>query len=167
MYKEGDLIIYGGDGVCKVVSIGPAPFSSLDQTKLYYTLAPLYRSGTVYAPTDVSVTMRPILTEEEALALIRRIPSMEPEQLSFSGSREAQQGYKAMLQTYDIENLVKLIRIIYTKNAQAIASKRSYSHVEERFLKRAQELLHGELAAALHIPVGEVAAFITNTVKDE
>ena len=45
MYKEGDLIIYGGDGVCKVLSIGPAPFASLDQTRQYYTLAPLYRAG--------------------------------------------------------------------------------------------------------------------------
>lgn len=167
MYREGDLIIYGGEGVCRVVSIGPAPFASLDQSKLYYTLTPLYRTGTVYAPTDVSVTMRAILTREEALSLISRIDTMESEPLSFSSTREAQQGYKAILQTYDIENLVKLIRIIYRKNADAIAAKKSYSNMEERFLKRAQELLHGELAASLGIPVGEVADFIKRTAKAE
>ena len=160
MYQPGDLIIYGGEGVCRVAAIGPAPIAAADPERLYYTLTPLYRQGVIYAPTDVTVPMRPILSREEALDLIRSIPTMAPDTAEFSDAKQAAQQYKALLQTYDYANLLRLIRMIYAKNEQAITQGKAYSHVEERFLKRARELLHGELAVALGVAPGEVEPLI-------
>ena len=47
MFTEGQLVIYGGEGVCRIAAVGPSSLSGTDKTKLYYTLTPLTRSGTV------------------------------------------------------------------------------------------------------------------------
>ena len=41
MYQPGDLIIYGGEGVCRVESVGPLALSDVKSDQLYYPLQPL------------------------------------------------------------------------------------------------------------------------------
>lgn len=165
MYQVGDLIIYGGEGVCRVAAVGPAPIAAADPGRLYYTLTPVYRKGVVYAPTDVDVPMRPALSREEALSLIRSIPTMDQNTLEFADAKQAALEYKALLQTYDHGNLLRLIRAIYAKNERAIVQGKSYSHVDEKFLKRARELLHGELAVSLGVEPDEVERMIREAVE--
>ena len=69
MYQIGTLIVYGGEGVCRVKAIGPLEMSGVQKGREYYTLAPLYRSGTIFAPVDTSVYTSPIMTREQADAL--------------------------------------------------------------------------------------------------
>ena len=79
MYQVGQWIIYGGEGACQVEAIGPLAMRGANREKLYYTLAPAYRSGKVYAPVDGQVFSRPILSRDEAEALVRAIPGMKPD----------------------------------------------------------------------------------------
>ena len=167
MYQVGDLIIYGGEGVCRVEAVGPSPVRGSNPGRLYYTLAPMYRSGLIYAPTDVRVPMRPILTEGEARELIRGIPEMNSSFEASGNSREAALQYKNLLQTYEERNLLCLIRSIYCKNQRAIAQGKGYGRTEEHYLKRAQELLHGELAVSLNIPVEQVEETIARTLESQ
>lgn len=167
MYQAGDLIVYGGEGVCRVEALGKAPVAAADQDRRYYTLAPLYHSGVIYAPTDVSIPMRPILSREAAWALIRGIPHMEGEMACPQDAKQAAQEYRAVLQTYDCENLLRLIRLIYNKNSEAISMGKSYGQTDDKFLKRAKELLYGELAISLDIPLDEVEQTIIRTVEAE
>lgn len=41
MYQIGDLIVYGGEGVCRVEEIGVPKISGINKQRQYYTLAPL------------------------------------------------------------------------------------------------------------------------------
>ena len=75
MFTEGQLVIYGGEGVCRIAAVGPSSLSGTDKTKLYYTLTPLTRSGTVLTPVDTKVLMRPILSRQEAEDFIASCPS--------------------------------------------------------------------------------------------
>lgn len=159
MFHTGDLIIYGGEGVCRVTAVGPA--------RLYYTLTPVYHKGTVYAPTDGAVPMRPALNREDALALIRAIPTMQPAQAERPDSRQAAAEYNALLKTYETENLLRLIRMIYCKNEKAIAAGKQYSELDKRFLRRACELLHEELAAALGAKPSEIEGLIRKAAEPE
>ena len=68
------MIVYGNEGVCRVEEIGTPKISGVDKHREYYTLAPIYREGKVFTPVDSKVFMRPVITREEALALIDRIP---------------------------------------------------------------------------------------------
>ena len=65
MFAAGDLVVYGGEGVCRVEGVGAPSLPGMDKTRLYYTLSPLYRSGQVMTPVDTQVLMRPLLTAEE------------------------------------------------------------------------------------------------------
>ncbi len=71
MYAAGELVVYGGEGVCRVEGVGAPSLPGMDKTRLYYTLSPLYRSGQVMTPVDTQVLMRPLLTPEETAQLGR------------------------------------------------------------------------------------------------
>ena len=76
MFETGDLIIYGNSGVCKVAQVGTPNVKAFDQTKLYYTLQPLYSTETIYTPVDTDVFMRPVISRSQAEELIHQIPSI-------------------------------------------------------------------------------------------
>lgn len=63
----------------------PKGISGIPEDKLYYTLAPLYSAGLIYAPLDTPVLMRPVLTREAAEKLIAQIPSIREDDC---GSRD-------------------------------------------------------------------------------
>lgn len=78
MFQIGELVVYGGEGVCRVESIGVPAIAGMDKQRQYYTLQPLYRSGQVLTPVDTKVLMRPIMTAEAALAFIAALPDLPP-----------------------------------------------------------------------------------------
>lgn len=63
--------------------------------------------------------------------------------------------------------LVRLIRAIYAKGRKAAGKGRRLGQVDERSMKRAQEMLHGELAAALEISVDQVADYISRRIEEK
>ena len=77
MFSVGEKIIYGENGVCTVESIAPLS-GSTDGDKLYYHLRPLIGSGKYFAPVDSGAFMRPVMSRDEAEALIDAIPDIEP-----------------------------------------------------------------------------------------
>ena len=76
------------------------------------------------------------------------------------------QHYDAMLKTHRCEDLIDLTMSIYAKKENMRRQKRRFGSVDERFLKQAEDLLFGELAAALEIPRNEVRGYITARVQD-
>lgn len=162
MYQIGTLIVYGGEGVCRVEAIGPLEMSGVQKGREYYTLAPLYRSGTIFAPVDTSVYTRPIMTREQADALIDQIPEIPAEVYENSNPRLLNEHYQALLKSYDCVDLIRLIRAVYQKGRKAEQRGKHLGQVDERNMKRAEEMLHGELAAALDIPVDNVKDYIAD-----
>lgn len=160
MYEIGDLIVYAGEGVCRVEEIGVPPMTGINKQRQYYTLKPLYREGMVYAPVDTQVFMRPVITREDADALIDRIPEIEPEVYENSNLRFLNEYYQAQLQNYNCEGLIKLIRSTYAKREVMIGRGKKLGLVDQRYMKRAQDMLHGEFAVALGIERTEVPGYI-------
>ena len=68
MFSVGDKIIYNESGVCTVETIAPL---DLSDGRLYYHLQPLVGSGKYFSPVDSGAFMRPVISQEEAEALIR------------------------------------------------------------------------------------------------
>ena len=165
MYQIGEQIVYGGEGVCRVADIGPLDMRGAQKGTQYYTLIPLYRDGKIFVPVDSGVYTRPVMSREEAEALIDRIPSIPTEIFESSNPRVLNEQYQTYLKSYDCENLVRLIRAVYAKGRSAEERGRHLGQVDERSMKRAEEMLHGELAAALGIPVDEVKDYITRRIE--
>ena len=139
----------------------------MDSDRLYYTLEPLYHGGVIYAPLDTPVPMRPVLSRDEAEGLISGIPAMRSQYARQADSKLAAAEYKACLATYDPTNLLHLIRKIYIKNKEAITAGKGYGQIDDRFLKRAKELLYGELAVSLGIAREQVESAIVRAVEGD
>lgn len=165
MYCTGDLIIYSGEGVCRVESVGPLDMPGTNKAKLYYTLQPIYREGKIFIPVDTSVFMRPVITCEEAETLIRRIPEIEGEVYETCNLRMLNEHYQSLLQSHDCEDMLQLIKAVYTKQKESLAMGKKPGLVDERYMKRAEDILYGELAVALDIPKDSVLDYITNILE--
>ena len=162
MYEIGQLIVYGNEGVCRVEEIGTPKISGVDKHRDYYTLAPIYREGKVFTPVDSKVFMRPVISREEALALIDRIPEMTAEVYENANLRFLNEHYQHCLQNYTCADLLQLIKDVRAKRCRMIERGKKLGLVDERYMKRAEEMLHGELAAALNMTREQVPQFIAD-----
>ncbi len=165
MYQPGDMIVYGSTGVCRVKEITKQEFKK-GEAKLFYALDPLYQDGVIYTPVDTKVFMRPVITEEEADALIDKIPTMETAAYHNSVLRELEDHYAAYLKSHECGDLIELAMSIYAKKQDLASQHRKFGAVDERFMKRAEDLLYGELAVALKIGRDQVGTYISNRVKN-
>ncbi|MBR3641465.1 MAG: CarD family transcriptional regulator [Oscillibacter sp.] len=167
MYQLGDLIVYGATGVCRVEAIlSSSELGGAADGRTYYRLAPLYQSGTVYTPADnEKVPMRPVISREEAEALIDSISSRSPEAVCADTSQALAQYYHGVLHRPDCGALIELTMSIYRKRVQAEEQNRRLGSVDERYMKQAERLLFGELAVALDIPCEDVPAYIARRVE--
>jgi len=162
MYQAGEYIVYGTSGVCKVESVGDSPYST-DKDRTYYKLTPIAGTETIYIPVDSPVYTRPVITKAEAEELIHAIPTVEAEHIEVRSPRLIGEHYEAVLHTHDCHDLVQLIKTVYAKSRR---SGRRVSQIDQRYRKRAEELLHSELSVALGIPFSEVRNYISNALGD-
>lgn len=160
MFAAGDLVIYGGEGVCRVESVGIPTTAGIDKTKSYYTLAPLYRTGQVMTPVDTGVLMRPVMTAEEAAEFLRQLPQLPPEEPEGTGQRAIKEHYHAVVMSYDCHRMAAMIKHVCQRRCWAQKRGRKVSQLDERYLRRAEEQLYGELAVALNIQRQEVCQYI-------
>lgn len=165
MYQVGDLVVYGSEGVCRVEEIGVPKISGVNKQRQYYTLAPLYREGKIFTPVDSPVFMRPIVTREEALELIRGIPEMEAVIYENSNLRFLNEHYQSCIQNYSCGDLLQMIKDIYAKRRVLRERGKKMGLVDERYMKRAEEMLHGEFAVALGIERDAVPGYIRQAVE--
>ncbi len=163
MYSVGQMIVYGASGVCRVEAVEPqknAPAGMKD--RLYYRLKPLYDQGVVYTPVETTVAMRPLLTRDEADALIRAIPDIAPAPCESRSPQLLGEHYKSFFVSHRAEDLLRLIKTVYLK--MKIGGPRALGKTDQHYLKRAEDLLYKEFAAALELPVDGVKPYIEQTL---
>ena len=168
MYEINDLIMYGSTGVCKVSDITKPDFAGSDEDKLYYVLEPLYQTGVIYAPVDNErVFMRPVITEDEAKDLIDQIPEIHTEIYKNSSMQQLTKHYQSILDTHGCRELLELTKSIHMKKIDASKHNRHLGQIDKKFMKRAEDLLFGEFAAALNISRDDVQRYIQNRLEEK
>lgn len=166
MFEVGSLLIYDTTGVCKVLEIGvPSGLPVANKDRMYYKLAPVFGSGTIYIPVDTKVFMRKVITHEEAEALIRKIPEIREDICETHNQKVLEDHYKASLMTHECEDLVQLIKTVYAKQKHLEKNGKKAGKTDQTYMKRAKQLLHEELSVALGIPVAEVEGYITRSIE--
>lgn len=168
MFQPGELVVYGLTGVCRVLEIARPNISMTDAGRDYYILKPLYQDGVIYTPVDQAKTpMRPVMSREEAEALIDQIPEIKVDYPKNLSNTDLSREYSQKLKSQDHLELMKLTMELYVKNQDAKEKKRHLGSVDERYWKQAEQLLHGELATALGIPLEELKGYIAKRVGKE
>lgn len=166
MYQTGELILYGGTGVCRVMEIVSKKPGRGEPEKQYYILAPLYQTGTITTPVNnTKIFTRPVITREEALSLIDKIPGIEAEAYHNQNLQQLENHYKSVLESHDCLDLLRLTMSTYRKKKEREEAKLKFGAVDRRYMERAEELLYGELAVALDIARESVEAFIQERLQ--
>ena len=137
MFQPGDMVVYGSTGVCKVEEVAALQGAKgPDKNKKYYRLNPLQQDGVIYAPVDnAKVPMRPVISAEEAEALIDLIPSISPSACRASTLQALAQHYQSAVRSSDCRDLIGMMKSIYNKRQIVEAQKRRLGMVDERYMK--------------------------------
>lgn len=164
MFKIADKVVYGETGVCIIEDICEKEFIK-NQKKMYYVLRPVQANGNIiYAPLENNkIAMRKIITKDQAKALIKQIPSIvenmeATDDLTF-------QDYKNEIISHNPDKLVELTARIYNKKRVVSLQKKRLNAIDEKYMKIAENLLFGELAEALEIPIEDVPKYISNVIE--
>lgn len=162
MYAIGDKIIYGENGVCTVEKIAPLEMSGASADKLYYYLTPYTGTGTYFAPVDSSTFMRPVMSRAEAEALIDAIPGIPPAVCNDSRFNHVDAYYRELFKLHTCEALVSIVKGLHAR----MSERKTKSSRAESTMKRAKDILHGELAVALEMDICEVEAYIAARIGE-
>ena len=133
---------------------------------LYYTLRPLEDSCSISTPANGKIFTRPLITREEAEALIDAIPEIDAQAYHNPVLRQLSEHYEKSLNTHDCLSLIKMTMSIHAKKEAAVSQKKKLGAVDEKFMKRAEDLLFGELSVALGIRKAEVADYIARRLAE-
>ena len=160
MFEIGEKIIYGENGVCTVESIGPLDISGAPKDRLYYNLRPLTGSGTYFTPVDSNAYMRPVMSRLEAEALIDAMPGIEPAVCNDTRFNHVDAFYKELFRQHSCEALVSIVKGLRIR----MTERKTKSSRAEATMKRAKDMLHGELSVALGMDIREVEGYILERV---
>lgn len=165
LFKVGDYIVHGRNGVCKVMDITHIDISGADKNQLYYTLIPMKSEDSkIFYPVDSDrIVMRSVLTKEEAENIMSEIKDIEPMWIDNEKKREAQ--YKEAISSCDCEKLICIIKTLYERNTERIAQGKRITYVDDRYLKEAKRNLHDEFSIALGIDREEVEKYIREHIE--
>ena len=109
MFRVGDWVIYGHEGVCRVEEIGHPTVPGLDPAREYYRLTPYYHAGTIYAPVDGKIVMRPVISRS---ALDDLLPQkLIPVVVALSGVPEREK-------VHDLKQLVRAYQLGWIKETR-------------------------------------------------
>ena len=153
LFEIGDLLIYSRTGVCRVMGY------SEGAAQQCYVLKPLYQTCSITIPVgNTKVFMRPIVSAAEAEELIAGLPGMDAEPYYNRNLNQLREYYRCQLDGYSCPSLALFVRSLYRKRREVQSAGKKFGAVDERFLKEAEDLLCGELAAALDAERDEIRA---------
>lgn len=161
MYQVGDRVLYGSTGVCKVTGITARTVERHHRLN-FYVFEPLYQQNyTILAPVNIiKVFMRPIISKGEAKRLLDLIPTIGTKAYYNCKLSQLSEHYETFLKTHECLDLMRLTISIYAKKQIADQKQREFGSVDEKYMRRGEELLFGELAAALDISKNEAAEYV-------
>ncbi len=153
-YKVGDYLVHENNGVCKVCEISEQALQGRGSEKLYYSLEPVFSRGShILTPVDTKVRIRDVTPVAEYDALLDRVPDMEV--IVENNTRVRAEIYKAQISLFDNDALARVLKTVYLRKVQRIASGKKVMSSDEKVLAVAGKKLFEEMAFARKCTVDE------------
>ena len=157
MYKIGDVFVYGANGACEITDIKEEKFAR--ETKIYYMLSPFFDAReTIFVPVDseaLTGKMKKVLSREEVMDMIRSIPEAESIWNDNANMRRAA----------DRKELVKLLKTLHDQKSKLEEIGKNLSVSDEKYYRKAQNIIHSEIAMVLELEMKEVEPFIEQVLN--
>ena len=166
MFKVNDVVVYGTEGVCKIADIEEREF--MGEKREYFVLKPVVNSNSTYfAPIDnkkVLAKMHKPLSKDEIDKLIDSMPSQNANWIA--NDNERKERYRSIISEGDRIELIKVIKAIFFEKKAREANKKRLTASDERFLKEAEQILHGEFKYVLNLNEEDLIAYISNRIEN-
>lgn len=158
-YVIGDYVLYGLNGSCQVVDIGPVDFA--DSSKIYYHLKPVsdMKSTIFVSMKREDDIIRRVISADEADKILGEVKKVG--KAVYTPKREA---CDLILKSGDdvaISQMIKLLRYMRKENRKI---HKSLNIMEEKILKDAERVFFSEMATALSMSIEEVVAKVGDTL---
>ncbi len=166
MFKIGEFVVFGTDGVCMIEDIGALEMEGVAKDRQYYTLSPVGKSGhnRIFAPVDGKrVVMRRILSLDEAESFVNKLDDIG--RLKIPDERKREETYKAVLQSCDYVRITELIKEIYARRKERAAAGKKLPSVDERYFAAAENSLYSELELSLNMDKDELRSYMEKSVS--
>lgn len=159
MYNVNDKVVYKGN-VCVIKEIKKKYINNKD----YYVMVPINDNTLkIEVPVENKLkVVRSIITKEEAIELIDRIPSIDILNIH---EKVLDSEYKILLNSDSLENLVKIIKTTYLRNHERQLSKRRISEKDDTYFKMAEKRLYTELSISLDMSYDKVKEYIIESAS--
>lgn len=165
MFKVGEYIVHGRNGVCKIEDITPVEMSGADKDKLYYVLLPMKSEGSkIFFPVDSDkIVMRSVVTKDEAENILKNIKDIEPIWIDNEKQRELK--YREAISSCDCTQLIGIIKTLCERSKERMEQGKRVTYVDDRYFKEAKETLHDEFSIALGMEKDEVEKYIAKHIE--
>lgn len=167
MYQIGQLIVYGSKGVYRIEDIGYPEIEWLKAERKYYTLTPIFKTEKVFIPVDTDIFMRPVMSRDAALKFIRQIPQIDSmDNEACKNPRSTESYYQTSIESHDLTKIVAVIKHIHAKRVAAKSKGRRIAQIDERYIKRAENILNEELAVIFDVQPENVPDLIGELIEN-
>ncbi len=164
MFKINDIVVYGSQGVCEIVSIDEQ--KSNGEVKQYFVLKSKNDgSTTFYVPTwneKAWGKMRKVMTKQDVDALIDSMPGKTPNWIA--NETERKEVYKNILAGGDPSAIISMVRALFIHKKEREAEGKRLHISDEYFMKDAERLLYSEWQYVLNVDKDGLMNYILERV---
>lgn len=165
MFKIGDTVVYGAQGICTVESESEQKFGR--EVKKYLVLKPVFDNrNTIFVPIDnekLYSKIQGVLTAEEINSILDDIPNQQV--IEIENDIERKETFKQILSKNDRVMVSRLIKTLYLLKQEKFALGKKLHSSDEYILKEAEKLLYEEIAFVLNIPLEDVLPMIKQKIE--
>ena len=158
MYNIGDMVLYGGEGLCRIIGIEDKKIA--DRTIKYYALTPAGNESSVfYVPTEGKVAetkLRKIISGKENKKIINDAEFASWEE----NDRQRRDIYSNAINCADRGAIASLIKACDRHKKEISEIGKKLHKVDEYFLAEAEKLLYGEFKTVFKIEKEEIIPFV-------
>lgn len=166
MYKIGDNVVYGSNGVMTVTDIREEAIG--DVLRSYYVLkSPAgNKDSLTFVPIDnekLVAAMRPLVSREKILEIIDGISGIEEAEW-INDNRARAEKFKEIVESGTHKEIIAMIKAISKMGIRRGEEGKKNYLADEAAMKKAEHVLYSEFSTVLNIPEDEVSNFISARV---
>lgn len=159
MFRVGQQVIYGGNGVCRIEDIVLRENALSGDVVQVYVIR-LSSGLTSYIPVDSNVFMRALISAEEVRTVIGEFASLAARTFVGTNSKALADQYRAIIARHDVREMLCLYKSLQQKIENARAAGKKPGAMDERFAAAALEQVVKEFAIVLDCPTEDILGML-------
>lgn len=159
MFRAGQQVIYGGNGVCRIEDIVLRE-NALSGDVIQVYVIRLSSGLTSYIPVDSNVFMRALISAEEVRTVIGEFASLAARTFVGTNSKALADQYRAIIARHDVREMLCLYKSLQQKIENARAAGKKPGAMDERFAAAALEQVVKEFAIVLDCPTEDILGML-------